>query len=83
MIVTITQLSVGTLAARYVLKMSPLMTLGGLADAQTCTLGLNALREASGSNIGSLGHTVPYALGNILLTAWGSVVVAIVHAMRT
>jgi putative transport protein len=73
---------VGTIAARYVLKMSPLMTLGGLAGAQTCTPGLNALREASDSNIGSLAYTVPYAIGNILLTVWGAVVVAIVHAMR-
>ena len=66
----------------YVLKMSPLMILGGLAGAQTCTPGLNALREASGSNVGSLAYTVPYAIGNILLTVWGPVVVAIVHAMR-
>ena len=43
---------------------------------------MNALREASGSNIGSLAYTVPYAIGNILLTVWGPVVVAIVHAMR-
>jgi putative transport protein len=82
-IVTTVPLAVGTIAARYVLKMSPLMTLGGLAGAQTCTPGLNALREASGSNIGSLAYTVPYAIGNILLTVWGPVVVAIVHAMRT
>jgi len=82
-IVTVVPLAVGAVAARYVLKMSPLMTLGGLAGAQTCTPGLNALREASGSNIGSLAYTVPYAIGNILLTVWGPVVVAIVHAMRT
>jgi putative transport protein len=82
MIVTIVPLAVGTLVARYVLKMSPLMTLGGLAGAQTCTPGLNALREASGSNIGSLAYTVPYAIGNILLTVWGPIVVAIVYAMR-
>jgi len=82
-IVTVVPLAVGAVVARYVLKMSPLMTLGGLAGAQTCTPGLNALREASGSNIGSLAYTVPYAIGNILLTVWGPVVVAIVHAMRT
>lgn len=82
MIVTAVPLAVGALAARYVLKMSPLMILGGLAGAQTCTPGLSALREASGSNVGSLAYTVPYAIGNILLTVWGSVVVAIVHAMR-
>jgi putative transport protein len=83
MIVTVVPLAVGTIVARYLLRMSPLMTLGGLAGAQTCTPGLNALREASGSNIGSLAYTVPYAIGNILLTVWGPVVVAIVHAMRT
>jgi putative transport protein len=83
MIVTVMPLAVGLIAARYVLRMSPLMTLGGLAGAQTCTPGLNALREASDSNIGSLAYTVPYAINNILLTVWGPVVVAIVHALRT
>jgi putative transport protein len=82
-IITTIPLAVGTIVARFVLKMSPLMTLGGLAGAQTCTPGLNALREASGSNVGSLAYTVPYAISNILLTVWGPVVVAIVHAMRT
>jgi putative transport protein len=82
MIVTIVPLAVGAVVARFVLKMSPLMVLGGLAGAQTCTPGLTALREASGSNVGSLAYTVPYAIGNILLTIWGPVVVAIVHAMR-
>ena len=82
MIVTVVPLAVGTIAARFVLKMSPLMVLGGLAGAQTCTPGLNALREASGSNVGTLAYTVPYAIGNILLTVWGPIVVAIVHTMR-
>jgi putative transport protein len=58
------------------------MILGGLAGAQTCTPGLTALREASGSNVGSLAYTVPYAIGNILLTVCGPVVVAVVHSMR-
>jgi len=82
MIVTIVPLAVGAIAGRYVLKMSPLMLLGGLAGAQTCTPGLTALREASDSNVGSIAYTVPYAIGNILLTVWGAVVVALVHAIR-
>lgn len=82
LIVTTVPLAVGTIVGRHVLNLSPLMLLGGLAGAQTCTPGLTALREASGSNVGSLAYTVPYALGNILLTIWGPVVVAIVHAMR-
>jgi len=82
-VVTVMPLAAGALAARFVFKMTPLMILGGLAGAQTCTPGLNALREASGSNVGALAYTVPYAIGNILLTVWGPVVVAIVHAIRS
>jgi putative transport protein len=83
MIVTMVPLAVGALAARLLFGMSPLLALGGLAGAQTCTPGLNALRDASGSNVGALGYTVPYAIGNILLTIWGPVVVAIMHALRS
>jgi putative transport protein len=83
MIVTMTPLAVGALVARKVFGMNPMMVVGSLAGAQTCTPGLNALREASGSNIGALAYTVPYAISNILLTIWGPVVVAIMHAIRT
>jgi putative transport protein len=82
MIVTITPLTVVLLCRRW-LKLSPLMLLGGLAGAQTCPPGLTALRDASGSDVCSLAYTIPYAIGSILLTIWGPVVVAIVHAMRT
>jgi putative transport protein len=80
--VTTLPLVVGTLVGHYVLKLSPLMLVGGLAGSQTCTPGLTALREASESNVVALAYTVPYALGNIVLTIWGPIVVAIVHAMR-
>ena len=81
-IVTIVPLATGMVVGRYLLKMSPLLVLGGLAGAQTCTPGLDALRQATGSNVGTLAYTVPYALANIILTIWGPVVVAIVHALR-
>jgi putative transport protein len=82
MIVTTVPLAVATIAAHQWLGMKPLMILGGVAGAQTCTPGLNALREATDSNVGTVAYTVPYAIGNIILTVWGPVVVAIVHAMR-
>jgi putative transport protein len=82
MVVTVVPLAVGAVVARGVLGMNPIMVLGGLAGAQTCTPGLNALREASDSNIGALAYTVPYAIGNILLTIWGPVVVGILYALR-
>jgi putative transport protein len=82
MVVTMMPIAVGAIFARKVFNMNPLMVLGALAGAQTCTPGLNALRDASGSNIGALAYTVPYAIGNILLTVWGPVVVAIMYAIR-
>lgn len=82
MVVTMMPIAVGAIFARKVFNMNPLMVLGAIAGAQTCTPGLNALRDASGSNIGSLAYTVPYAIGNILLTVWGPVVVAIMYALR-
>jgi putative transport protein len=82
MIVTVVPLAAGLIVARYILRMNPMMVVGSLAGAQTCTPGLNALREASGSNIGALAYTVPYAINNILLTVWGPLVVAIIYAFR-
>jgi putative transport protein len=81
-IVTMVPLIVGTLVGRGILRMSPIMLFGGLAGAQTCPPGLAALREASESDVVSLGYAVPYAIGSVLLTICGPVVVAIVHAMR-
>lgn len=71
MMVTIMPIAMGAIFARKVFNMNPLMVLGAIAGAQTCTPGLNALRDASGSNIGALAYTVPYAIGSILLTVWG------------
>jgi putative transport protein len=82
-VVTTVPLVVGTIVGKWLLRMSPVMLLGGLAGAQTCPPGLAALREASASDVVSLGYAVPYAIGSVLLTICGPVVVAIVHAMHT
>jgi putative transport protein len=83
MVVTMLPLAAGTFFARKLFGMNPIMVVGSLAGAQTCTPGLNALREVSGSNVGALAYTVPYAISNIVLTIWGPVVVAIVHALHS
>lgn len=82
MVVTVAPLAAGLIVARLVLRMNPMMVVGTLAGAQTCTPGLNALREASDSNVGALAYTVPYAINNILLTVWGPVIVAIIYSLR-
>jgi putative transport protein len=65
------------LFGRYVLKMNPVILLGSCCGAGTITAGLRAVQEEAQSKLPALGYTVPYALGNILLTAWGPVIVAI------
>jgi len=61
---------------KYVLKMNPLILLGSHSGAGTNTAALRAIQDAAGSRLPALGYTIPYALGNILLTAWGPVIVA-------
>lgn len=64
------------LFGRYVLKMNPLIVLGVCTGAGTITAALRAVQDEAQSSIPALGYTIPYALGNIILTAWGPVLVA-------
>jgi putative transport protein len=63
------------LFGRYVLKMNPVLLLGACAGAGTATAALRAVQDEAASKLPVLGYTVPYAIGNILLTAWGPVIV--------
>ena len=64
------------LFGRYVLRMNPLILLGACSGAGTITAALRAVQDEAQSKLPALGYTVPYAIGNILLTAWGPVIVA-------
>jgi putative transport protein len=72
--------TLGILFGRYVLGMEPLIVLGACAGAGTITAALRAVQDEAKSSIPALGYTVPYAVGNILLTAWGPVLVAMMSA---
>jgi len=67
----------GLFFGRFVLKMNPLILLGAQAGAGTTTTALKAVQDAADSKFPVLGYTIPYALGNILLTAWGPVIVSL------
>ena len=70
---------VSILFGRYVLRMNPLILLGACSGAGTVTAALRAVEEEAQSKLPALGYTVPYAVGNILLTAWGPVIVALMR----
>jgi len=79
LVVSIVPHTVGLLFGRYVLKLNPIILLGAEAGSGCTTAALRAVQDASGSKLPVLGYTVPYAVGNILLTAWGPVIVALMR----
>jgi putative transport protein len=74
-LVTLAPLVTGLYFGRYVLKLNPLLLLGGLTGAQTMAAGLAAVQEKSGSPIAVLGYSGAVAFGHVLLTTWGTVIV--------
>jgi len=76
-LVAVTPHVAALLFGRYVLKMNPLILLGACSGAGTVTAALRAIQDEAGSRLPVLGYTVPYAIGNILLTAWGPVIVVL------
>jgi putative transport protein len=65
------------LVGRYVIKMHPGVLLGVCAGAGTSAPGLAAVQEVAKSKIPTLGYGVTYAIGNVLLALWGSVMVVL------
>jgi putative transport protein len=74
-LVAATPHAAAVLFGRYVLRINPVILLGSCAGAGTATAALRAIQDEAGSKLPVLGYTVPYAIGNILLTAWGPVTV--------
>ena len=77
MAVTLLPQIVGFCFGHFVLRMNPILLLGGLTGAQTVTAAMAALQERSGSLVPVLGYTPAYPVSNILLTTWGSVMVVV------
>jgi putative transport protein len=76
-VVTSLPLILGLLMGRFVFRFHPAITLGACAGARTTTAALGAIQDACRSNVPALGYTVPYAVGNTLLTIWGVVIVTL------
>lgn len=62
----------------HILKMNPVLLLGAMTGAGTCTAAMNSVKEDSESPVPVIGYTVPYAIGNVLLTVWGALIISLV-----
>lgn len=76
-IVTLVPPIVAFYAGRYLLKIHPLILLGGIAGAQTEAASMNTIIEESGSQTPVIGFTVCYAISNVLFAVWGPIIVAL------
>lgn len=66
------------LLGRHVFKIHPGILLGICAGAGTSAPALAAIQEVAKSKIPTLGYGITYAIGNIFLALWGSVLVALI-----
>ncbi|TPQ29401.1 transporter, partial [Bradyrhizobium guangdongense] len=76
LVITIVPLIVATLFAYYVLRMNPVVTCGALAGAMTVDAAVTGACEMAESQTPVLGVAVPYAVGNVILTVLGPIIVA-------
>jgi len=74
MVVSLMPMIVGLYFGHFVLRMNPILLLGGLTGSQTVTAAMAAVQERSGSPVAVLGYTPAYPIANILLTTWGTVI---------
>jgi putative transport protein len=78
-VVSLVPHAIGVLTGYYVFHMHPGIVLGVCAGAGTATPALAAIQEAAQSRIPTLGYGIAYAIGNVLLALWGTVIVNLLH----
>jgi putative transport protein len=76
MAVTLVPLIVATIFAHRVLRMNPVIVCGALAGAMTVDAAITGCCDIAQSQTPVLGVAVPYAVGNVLLTVLGPIIVA-------
>lgn len=76
LVVTLVPLIVATLFAYHVLRMNPVITCGALAGAMTVDAAVTGCCDVAESQTPVLGVAVPYAVGNVVLTVLGPIIVA-------
>jgi aspartate-alanine antiporter len=76
LVITLVPLIVATLFAHHVLRMNPVITCGALAGAMTVDAAVTGACDVAESQTPVLGVAVPYAVGNVVLTVLGPIIVA-------
>jgi len=66
---------------RFFPRMNHGVLVGVSCGAGTNTPALLATQEAADSKIPVLGYAVPYAIGNVLIIAWGPVIVNLIKKL--
>jgi aspartate-alanine antiporter len=79
MVVTLVPLTVATIVAHRILRLNPVIICGALAGAMTVDAAVTGCCERADSQTPVLGVAVPYAVGNVLLTILGPVIVSITN----
>ncbi len=72
--VTLIPVLTGYYFGRKVLKMHPVLLLGGITGSMTSGASLSIVTKAANSSVPSLGYTGAYAFANVLLTIAGSII---------
>jgi AspT/YidE/YbjL antiporter-like protein len=80
MVVTLVPLTIATIAAHRILHLNPVIICGALAGAMTVDAAVTGCCERADSQTPVLGVAVPYAVGNVLLTILGPVIVTLTYA---
>jgi putative transport protein len=81
LVVTLVPLTVATVVAYRILHMNPIIVCGALAGAMTVDAAVTGCCERADSQTPVLGVAVPYAVGNVLLTILGPVIVTLTFAV--
>jgi len=68
-------LVLGLFIAKYLFRFHDALTLGIVSGARTTTAALGLVCDMAKSDVPALGYTVTYAVGNILLTIWGMIII--------
>jgi len=78
-VVTLVPLTLATIVAYRILQMNPVIVCGALAGAMTVDAAITGCCERADSQTPVLGVAVPYAVGNVLLTILGPVIVILTY----